>query len=372
MVNGRTCRAALTVWAVAAIGCTADPTPDATALPCTVTSRDGAERVVLLSEALALRETGQRAVAEFNLAVSAARPVELQLASVGCNCYQVQRDGETMTVGERFVISAGDATRIRIVSQPSIEPGLRHYHAEFATRSADGSTCAVPLTHEIQTLADITVRPEVLHVDLKPANPLSVTSVPVMIEQHVRTSSPDEIAVAWDALPGGLTATDPVQSEPPQEISAGLWRTRWQSALSACWSNDEPTDSPRQLRVVSRLRDRELARTNCTVIARRRSGVSAPPLVHFGRLSPESSALRRIQLRALDNLPFAIVSVAARDGTVEADVVRNFSQPEHWLEVRASDANGNLDDVLTIETDHPASRSVQIAVKGLGAVTGTR
>jgi hypothetical protein len=188
----------------------------------------------------------------------------------------------------------------------------------------------------------------------------------VVIEQHVRTDAPDDIVAAWGRLPDGITATDPVQREPPTEVGSDMWRVRWQSEVTANIDAATVVDSPRHLPIVSRLREREIARTHCTLIARRRSGVSAPSLVHFGRLSPTTSVRRRIQLRALDNRPFVVSSVATRDGGVEAVVTEGNSQPEHWIEVRATVFEGTLDDVLTIETDHPASPSLRVAVKGTG------
>jgi len=366
MAAGRTWHAALTMWLVVAVGCGSAAAPTETAVPCQVTPRDGPERVMLLSEARAAHDAGQRVDAEFVLAVSGTRSVELQLTSVGCNCYQVQREGQTLTVGDRCTVPAGGTTQLQIVSQPSVEPGLRDYHAEFSGQETDGSPFTVSLAHEVRTLADIAVRPDSVQIELKPESQDSGHSVPVLIEQHVRTTAPLDIAATWDELPVGLAATEPVQVAPPQEISAGVWRVRWQSNLTVRTQGDGVPESPRALSVVSRLGEREIARSNCMLVARRRSGVSAPPLVHFGRLSAAKTSARRIQIRALDDVRFKIKSIAARDGDAEAVFASNTSQTEHWIEVRATVTEGTLDDLLTVATDHPSGPTLQIAVKGIG------
>ena len=149
------CRArctALAMWVVVACGCDSAPVSTAkTELPCTVTPRDGPERVMLLSEARAARDAARRFDAEFALAVPGGRPVELQLTSVGRNCYQVQREEQTLTVGDRFVVPAGGTARVQIVSQPSVEPGIRRYHAELSGQQADGAPFTVSLAHEVRT-----------------------------------------------------------------------------------------------------------------------------------------------------------------------------------------------------------------------------
>jgi len=356
---------AMIVWA--AVGCGAESAPTTTAIPCTVVAHAGAESTMLVGEARAARAARQSASADFTLAVPGASSIELQLTAVGCNCYQVQHGARSLKVGDHVVIPSGSATRVQIVAQPTVEPGIRHYHAEFSGRRSDGTPFSFPLTHAIRTRADVVVRPDVLHVDVKPRALASAERIPVLIEQHVRADSTNELSAVWDELPSGLAATVPFLLEPPTEVSTGLWRVRWRSSLSTTINDLTPAEQPWRLPIVSRQQGREVARTSCMLIARRQSGISAPALVHFGRLSPASAAVRRVQLRALDDVSFAISSVGVRAGGVDVRVTRHVSLPEHWLELRAEGSDEPISDVLTIETDHPASPRLQIAVRALAA-----
>src|SRR5262249_26841031 len=151
----------------------------------------------------------------------------------------------------------------------------------------------------IRTVADLSVQPEVVHLDVSDRTAES-KRIDLKIEQTARTDDPDSLQVQWADVPGSVDVAAPELVGNPTEIASGVWRVTWQSAVRAKTEPDSEPAEPLRLALVSRQAERLLSRINCTVIVRRSSGVRGPRLVHFGRVPPSAKPMRRIQLQALD------------------------------------------------------------------------
>lgn len=353
-----------------AAGCVVDrpPSPAAADTPCTVAPIEPSERLVLVSEANAARAAGRKDIADFVLSAQGPSAVRLRLSSVGCHCYQVLHAGQSLRVGDEISMAANETTRLQIAAEPATEPGVRQYHAELVGTRRDGTAFSLSLSQSIRTLADIVVRPDVVQIDLDGASSSGTDGVPVQIQQILRARDPVEIEATWEGIPDGMTATPPVLIEPGSPIGDGLWRVHRQATVAVEPGHVAGPGSDRlsSLSVASRRSGVEIARTECVLVARRRSGIAAPSLIHLGRVAPGTSVSRRVQLRALDSVPFAVLSTASRDGTVDTVVVSETPALEHWIEIRTTGLSASIRDELTIATDHPATPILRLPVLTMG------
>lgn len=339
-------------------GCTEAVSSSATVAPCTVHIPSGAEQIILTSEAA---DNGARCECLFVLTAPGAQPLELELTAVGCSCYQVVHRRRSLKVGERLTIPGGASDEVRITAQTATTPGIREYRAEFTGRGADGSVFHVPLVSTIRTLPDLVIQPDVVHVDVY-GEEAGAKPIEFKIEQTARTDDPESLLVDWSDLPDLVRVAPPETLGRPQEIAPGVWRAAWKCTAQIATEAGEPAE-PLRLPLSSCQADRQLARLDCTVLLRRRSGIRAPRIVHFGRVPRSARPKRRIQLQALDGRAFIVQSVQSRDGEAEAATDSAIAATEHWLDVQIAAPGDEVNDLLTVHTSHPVTSELQIAVR---------
>ncbi|MFO1094000.1 MAG: hypothetical protein U0992_11920 [Planctomycetaceae bacterium] len=288
-------------------GCTEAVSSSATVAPCTVHNPSGAERIILTSEA-----AGDSARCEclFVLTVPEAQPVELELTAVGCSCYQVVHKQRSLKVGDWLTIPGGASAEFRITAQTATIPGTREYRAEFTGRTQNGAVFQVPLASTIRTLPDLVIQPDVVHVEVY-GEEAGAKPIEFKIEQTARTDDPESLIVDWGDLPDHVGGTPPEAVGQPLEIVPGVWRATWKCTAQIATEVGEPAE-PLRLPLRSCKADRLLARLDCTVLVRRRLGIRAPRLVHFGRVPRSTRPKRRIQLQAVDGRAFIVESVKPR------------------------------------------------------------
>lgn len=327
---------------------------------------DGADRIVLTSETQPA--AGAHGRSTFVVSTSGNSAVGLKLSAVGCSCYRVLHGDRTLKVGDELAIEAGESEEIRIESQPRASAGVMQHRAEFTGRDEQGATFHLPLTSTVRTVADLLVRPDVIHHAVGAAPSERSSEIELFIEQHVRSTQPDELRVSWGAVPDWIAHTPPTLREHPVEILPGLWRARWRSGVRVKDGAEAAPESPAQLRLESFDSERLVAQTECTLLLKHLAGIQAPALVHFGRLRPGATRRRRVQLVARDKQEFAITSIRSRDGRVEATEPLPTRSSEHWLEIGVLDGDSAVDDELTVRTDHADRDAVRIRVRALAPV----
>ena len=347
-------------------GCAAESVSQTSDAVCVMTAPDGADRVLLVSESESALEAKELCRTRFHAAVNGGVPVTLQLAGVGCSCYSVRTDGRRLSIGDQVPIPAGSHVELLIEASPTIVPGVKEYWAEFSGTGSDGTTFTQSLMCRVQTLADLTVRPEVVNIKSGDRTSGAGEAVRLQIEQHVRCKTAEGLQVAWNSLPEEVAVTTPEPAGTPVEIRPGLWRARWHCELRIGHTEHIELGSPLRLPVATLLDGRQVAEAGCLLIVRRESGVQSPPLVHLGRLTPGASVTRRVQLRSLDGRKFGVLSAESRDGLIEAKVLDSAAAVEHWLEVRATATYGGVDDEVIVQTDHPESPELRFPVRGIG------
>lgn len=352
-------------------GCRTDVPPAEYAAAWTVTPSPGDDRVLLVSEAMAAAAKGEPFESSFAVAVPGPESLALELSSVGCNCYGVRHAGRPLRIGDRLSVPSGGRCDVTIASASMTSIGIRQFRADFTARGPDGAQSNLTLASTLRTVADLALQPDVVSVDL-PRGAAAAEPINLAIEQHVRTADPSGVRVEWGTLPDLATCTRPVRDGTPLQIAPGLWRLRWRSALCVMSAFDETQtpDAPVQLCLQSFNDGRQLARTTCTLVPRRRYGIRAPRLIHFGRIGPDSRLTRRIQLQALDGKAFTVTEATSRDGETAISVPSYKPAVVHWLEVVVTSPGTEIDDLLTIRLDHPSAGELRIPVRGFGTGVG--
>lgn len=357
-------------WLLAAAGVlmSAGCTDDA---PVCVVVAPRPEQGLLVSEAQTASDAGPLIDTAFVLANPGTHPAEIELAGTGCSCYRVLVGDRAMRSGDRMPLAAGGRTTVRFEPRIPAAPQVTHFRAEFHAIPQRGPATSLPLSCTVRTFADVTVRPDVVAVTLGSA-PDRPTPVRVVVEQHVRLPHLADLELDWASLPESIDCVPLQGPEPAVEVVAGLWRVRREYELHCAVQNPPASGEPLRLPVVSRSGTKELGRTECVLLIRRAAGVEAPRVVHFGRVPPVESRLRRVQLRALDERPFTVTAIESRGGHATATVAGEQPASTLWVEVSLSASSGVVDDMLVIHTDHPQTPEVSIAIRAVGSAAGGR
>lgn len=356
----------LMLCAAVLAGCTNSTSAPVVESPGPVTVVGERDRVVLVSEALASDSEVEQST--FTVSSSGNDPVTLQLSMVGCSCYRVLHDDRKLKVGDEFEIAPGEPETVRIESQVRQSPGVMQYRAEFEYRDAGGAAFYLPLASTVRTIADLVVRPDVIHHAAGSTSAGEQTDFEIEIVQRVRASQLEGLRVEWGAVPDWISCSPPTLREDPVEIEPGVWRVLSRSVLTVHSIPDPQPAAPIQLQLESSIAERRLGQTACTLIVASKSGIQAPALIHFGRPTGPAAATKRVQLIARDKQAFAITSIASRDGSVEANESNPARSSEHWLEVALTGAASAVNDTLTVRTDHPDAAEVTISVRALAPV----
>lgn len=356
----------LVLCAAVLVGCTNSTSAPAIESPGPVTVVGERDRSVLVSEALANDNEVEQST--FTVSLSGNDPVTLQLSMVGCSCYRVQHDDRRLKVGDEIDVAPGESETIRIESQVRQSPGVMQYRAEFTYKDAGGAAFNLPLTSTVRTIADLAVRPDVIHHAADSTSEEAQTDFEIEIVQRVRASQLDGLRVEWGAVPDWISCSPPTVYDGPVEVDPGVWRVLSRSIVTVHGRPDPQPAAPIQLPLESSVAGRRLGQTACTLIVASKSGIQAPAMIHFGRPTGSAAATKRVQLIARDKQAFAITSISSRDGSVEAKEANPARSSEHWLEVALTGAASAVNDTLTVRTDHPDAGEVTISVRALAPV----
>lgn len=271
-------------------------------------------RPLLLSEVEVAATPADLLERNFILQNNTGAPQTVSLAGTSCSCYGVMLDGEPWQKGASVTLPPGTVRSLTFDVAPPTEVSEKTWNIRLA--SGDDPPREQMLTLEVHVYDDITLQPAVFFVRQPPSSAgARQMSGPrrMTITRTWRRSEQPAAAPEIHGLPQWASFSTPIPVDEPQEIGEGLWRQSWETELQFAANDAASPLMPQEMQ--ARVREfsvefggpnNRTVRHSARLVVEEAAGVTAPSVVHWGRLSQSSSRMRRLVLASADRSPFRI------------------------------------------------------------------